>query len=75
MLQALFAALFLSLITLLHAVPAEALATSSLERQLGSKDGIARLMPSFRDAKGQFKIPDPTRDPQGFLTAQQSSPC
>ena len=72
MLRALFAALILTWITLIQAVPAQAASPNDLERQLGSKEGIARLMPSFRDSKGHFKVPDPTRDPQGFLTAQQT---
>ena len=72
MLRALFAALILSWITLLQAVPAEAVSPHDLERQLGSKEGIARLMPSFRDTKGHFNVPDPTQDRQGFLTAQQT---
>lgn len=72
MLRALFAALILSWITLLQAVPVEAVSPQDLERQLGSKEGIARLMPSFRDTKGHFNVPDPTSDPQAFLTAQQT---
>lgn len=72
MIRALFAALILTWITLLQAVPSQAASPNDLERQLGSKEGIARLMPSFRDSKGHFNVPDPTRDPQGFLTAQQT---
>ena len=72
MLQSLFAALILSWITLIQAFPVEAVSPFDLERQLGSKEGIARLMPSFRDTKGHFKVPDPTRDLQEFLTAQQT---
>lgn len=72
MVRALFAALIISWVTLIQAVPAEAVSPHDLERQLGSKEGITRLMPSFRDSKGRFKVPDPTKDPQGFLKAQQT---
>ena len=59
-------------ITLWPALPASALAPRDLEHQLGSKQGIAQLMPAFRDERGQFRVPDPTRDPQAFLRAQQT---
>ena len=53
-------------------LPASALGSTDLERQLGSKAGIAELMPAFRDGLGQFRVPDPTKDPQSFLKAQQT---
>ena len=53
-------------------LPASALGPKDLERQLGSKQGIAELMPAFRDGRGQFRVPDPTKDPQAFLKAQQT---
>ncbi|QVV67643.1 hypothetical protein KJJ24_14840 [Synechococcus sp. LA31] len=59
-------------ITLWPALPASALGPRDLEHQLGSKQGIAQLMPAFRDERGQFRVPDPTRDPQAFLRAQQT---
>lgn len=54
------------------ALPASALGSRDLERQLGSKQGIAELMPAFRDGRGQFRVPDPTKDPKAFLKAQQT---
>jgi hypothetical protein len=53
-------------------LPVSALGPKDLERQLGSKQGIAELMPAFRDGRGQFRVPDPTKDPQAFLKAQQT---
>lgn len=53
-------------------LPASALGAKGLERQLGSKQGIAELMPAFRDGRGQFRVPDPTKDSQAFLKAQQT---
>ena len=70
--QTFFAVLILSWICFIQAFPAEAHSPSDLDRQLGTKEGIARLMPSFRDTKGHFQVPDPTRDQQRFLTAQQT---
>ena len=45
---------------------------TTLERQLSSPEGVASLMPVFRDRQGQFSIPDPTKDPERFLQAQQT---
>ena len=54
------------------ALPAAALSSRDLERQLASKQGIAELVPGFRDGRGRFHVPDPTKDPQAFLKAQQT---
>ena len=54
------------------ALPASALSPRDLEHQLGSKQGIAELVPGFRDARGRFHVPDPTEDPKAFLKAQQT---
>ncbi|QNI84020.1 hypothetical protein SynPROS71_00181 [Synechococcus sp. PROS-7-1] len=59
-------------ITFVPSLPALAMGSSDLERQLASKQGIADLMPAFRDGQGQFRVPDPTKDPQAFLKAQQT---
>lgn len=64
--------LFAVWITLVPAHPASALGPRDLERQLGSQQGIAELMPAFRDGRGQFRVPDPTKDPQAFLQDQQT---
>ena len=54
------------------ALPAAALSPRDLERQLGSKQGIAELVPGLRDGRGRFHVPDPTKDPEAFLKAQQT---
>ena len=53
-------------------LPASALSTRDLERQLGSKQGIAELVPGFRDGRGRFHVPDSTKAPEAFLKAQQT---
>ena len=54
------------------ALPVAALSPRDLERQLGSKQGIAELVPGFRDGRGRFQVPDPTKNPEAFLKAQQT---
>jgi hypothetical protein len=47
-------------------------AQSSPDELLCSPRGIAQLVPQFKvDQYGQLIVPDPTKDPQGFLDAQQ----
>ena len=72
MIRFVLAALLFVSVMLTPVRPIWAVSASELESQLSSKEGIARLLPSFRDQKGHFKVPDPTKDPQGFLTAQQT---
>ena len=72
MIRLVFAALLFVSVMLTPFRPVWAVSASELESLLGSKEGIARLLPSFRDQRGHFKVPDPTKDPQAFLTAQQT---
>ena len=72
MLQKLYATGLTLLILFSACLPASALASTNLEQQLSNKNGIAHLLPSFRDIKGRFKVPDPTENAQAFLTAQQT---
>jgi len=53
--------------------PAQAAVTAAdLERQLSTPQGIASLIPAFRDRQGKFTVPDPTKDSDRFLQAQQT---
>ncbi len=72
MIRFVLAALVFVCVTLTPVLPVWAVSASDLEYQLSSKEGISRLLPSFRDKRGHFKVPDPTKDPQAFLTAQQT---
>lgn len=61
------------LIWCVPAAPAEArISSDDLEYQLSSPEGVAALIPSFRNRQGQFVVPDPTKDPDQFLQAQQT---
>lgn len=57
----------------LHAsVSASCFAQTAPEDLLCSPQGVAQLVPQFKvDQYGQLVVPDPTKDPQGFLDAQQ----
>lgn len=72
MLQKLYAIGLTFLILFSACLPASGLASTGLEQQLSNKNGIANLLPSFRDTNGHFKVPDPTENAQAFLTAQQT---
>jgi len=46
-------------------------APSKAAQDLCSKDGLMRLVPQLRNADGRFQIPDPIKDLDTFLAAQQ----
>lgn len=65
----------LLVITLLLLTPTAAFANGSftgLETSFSSPEGIAALIPSFRDSQGHFSVPDPTKHAAQFLQAQQT---
>ena len=65
----------LLIITLLLLTPTAAFANGSftgLETSFSSPEGIAALIPSFRDRQGHFSVPDPTKNAAQFLQAQQT---
>jgi hypothetical protein len=45
---------------------------SNVEKDLSSLDGLMRLIPQLKNANGQFAIPNPKTDLQGFLLVHQS---
>lgn len=53
-----------------HTVFAEV--TMSARDDLSSTEGLMRLIPQLRNAKGQFEIPNPRTDLQKFLLVHQS---
>lgn len=42
------------------------------ENDLSSPEGLMRLIPQFKNEKGQFEIPDPNKDLEKFLTVRQA---
>ena len=67
----LFVSLFLFLtLTVGNAAPAKELAGAG--EDLSSTEGLMRLIPQLRNAKGQFEIPNPKTDLQAFLRVHQT---
>ena len=66
---------FLLILILLLGPAAPAMANVSLiglEKSFSSPEGLAALVPAFRDRQGNFSVPDPTKNVAKFLQAQQT---